>query len=69
MENLKAQEFLTELFEFEYCPECYGDGCHHTVVVDPIGNLFARCNFPPSKATNWEMHPVIKQYRDTRKAQ
>lgn len=55
--------FLADLFEFEYCPECGGDAQHHTICVTPIGNLFARCNHPPSAETNWEQHPVIAKFR------
>lgn len=37
------QEFLRELFEFEYCHECMGDEQDHEVVIAPVGNYFAMC--------------------------
>ena len=37
-----AEQFLTELFEFEYCAECGGDAPDHTPVPF-MGNWFARC--------------------------
>lgn len=58
-----AADFLAELFEYEYCAECEGDAQHHTVCVTPIGNLFARCDYPMTAQTNWERHPVIAAYR------
>jgi len=59
----KAQ-WLERQFEFEYCAECHGDAQHHTVVPVPgIGNWFALCKYPPSKETNWEIHPVIKAFQ------
>lgn len=60
-------EFLAQLFEFEYCPECGGDSQHHTVCGGPFGNYFARCDYPPSAETSWGWHPVIRQYKDARK--
>ncbi|KKL71254.1 hypothetical protein LCGC14_2096700 [marine sediment metagenome] len=38
-----AQQFLVDLFEFEYCEECGGDVEAHTAVPF-LGNFFARCN-------------------------
>ncbi len=62
-QRLNADEWLAELFEFEYCAECEGDAQHHTVCGGPFGNFFARCDFPMSAETNWERHPVIAAYR------
>lgn len=54
--------WLKRQFEFEYCEECGGDAQHHTVIV-VAGNPFARCDYPPSKETDWEQHPTIAAYR------
>jgi hypothetical protein len=32
-----AQEFLEELFEYEYCAECGGDTADHTVMLTCSG--------------------------------
>lgn len=41
------EEWLADLFEFEYCPECGGDAEDHEVCLVPgIGNFFARCLGP-----------------------
>ena len=38
------EEWLEQLFEFEYCAECGGDAADHEVCLVPgIGNYFARC--------------------------
>lgn len=37
-----SSEFLTELFEFEYCAECGGDVGDHTARL-VLGNWFAWC--------------------------
>ena len=58
-ENEQA-EWLEDLFEYEYCAECGGDAKHHTVCIDPFGNPFARCDYPP---IGGEDHPVIATYR------
>jgi len=56
---MNAATWLAEQFEFEYCAECGGDACHHTMLVglDP----FARCDYPP--ADDGTSHPVILAYR------
>ncbi len=41
-----AQEFLEELFEFEYCAECSGDTEDHIVVLDVLGLFHAYCLKP-----------------------
>jgi hypothetical protein len=62
MTNTKSA-FLKELFEYEYCPECFGDVQHHQEVTTPgIGLPFAFCLYSPSEATGWEWHPVIKAF-------
>ena len=38
-----AQEFLEDLFEYEYCAECGGDTEHHSVVLDVLGLFHAHC--------------------------
>lgn len=44
MENeITAEEFLNELFEFHYCEECHRDKEYHTV-LSFFGNWFAQCN-------------------------
>jgi hypothetical protein len=41
------EEWLEQLFEFEYCAECGGDAADHEVCLVPgIGNYFARCKSP-----------------------
>jgi len=42
-----AQEFLEELFEFEYCAECSVDVEDHSVVLDVLGLFHAYCLNPP----------------------
>ena len=38
------EEWLEDLFEFEFCAECGGDAEDHEVCIVPgIGNYFARC--------------------------
>jgi len=38
------EEWLEQLFEYEYCAECGGDVADHEVCLVPgIGNYFARC--------------------------
>ena len=40
------EEWLEQLFEFEYCAECGGDAADHEVCLVPgIGNYFARCRW------------------------
>ncbi len=41
------QEFLEELFEYEYCAECGGDAEDHIVVFDVLGLFHAHCLKPP----------------------
>lgn len=57
-----AAEWLAELFEYEYCAECSGAACHHTVVGSPLGHPFARCDYAPDEMTG-APHPVIAAYR------
>ena len=41
------EDWLADLFEFEYCGECGGDAEDHEVCLVPgIGNFFARCLGP-----------------------
>ncbi len=41
------EEWLADLFGFEYCGECGGDAEDHEVCLVPgIGNFFARCLGP-----------------------
>ena len=41
------EEWLEQLFEYEYCAECGGDAEDHEVCLVPgIGNYFARCKPP-----------------------
>ena len=42
-----AQQFLEEIFEYEYCAECGGDTEDHTVVLDVLGLFHAHCLKPP----------------------
>jgi len=41
-----AQEFLEELFEYEYCVECGGDVEDHIVALDVLGLFHAHCLKP-----------------------
>ena len=39
------EEWLEDLFEFEYCAECGGDAEDHEVCIVPgMGTYFAHCN-------------------------
>lgn len=40
-----AEEFLQELFEFEFCAECGGDVEDHRVALGPFGLWIAICRF------------------------
>ena len=40
-------DWLTELFEFEYCDECSGDAEDHIPCKGPLGLPFAMCKFSP----------------------
>jgi len=43
----KPEQWLADLFEFEFCLECGGDVEDHDVCLVPgIGNYFARCRRP-----------------------
>lgn len=55
-------DWLTELFEYEYCAECGGDAEHHTVVPMILGLPFARCDYPPD--AKGRQHPLIAAYRE-----
>jgi hypothetical protein len=41
-----AQEFLEDLFEYEYCTECGGHTEDHIVVFDPLRLSHAYCLKP-----------------------
>lgn len=40
--DMDPDEWLKELFEWEYCDECRGDERHHDAIPF-MGNWFARC--------------------------
>ena len=44
--GLTANEWVNQLFEFEYCSECGGDIKDH-IVIEFMGNWFARCKPKP----------------------
>ena len=47
------QQWLADLFEFEYCPECGGDSQNHEVCLVPgMGTFFARC-LRPGEGDGW----------------
>ena len=54
--EISPEQWLEELFEFEYCAECGGDVEDHDAIVF-MGNWFARCKnefkneFPPPTGT------------------
>jgi hypothetical protein len=64
MSNLSTppDEWLADLFEYEYCAECGGDACHHTAIPF-MGNWFARCDYPPAEDDDATPHPIIAAYR------
>ena len=41
-----AQQFLEDLFEYEYCAECGGDTEGHIVMLDVLGLYHAFCLKP-----------------------
>ena len=42
--TVTPEEWLEDLFEFEYCGECGGDAEDHEVCIVPgMGTYFARC--------------------------
>jgi hypothetical protein len=45
--GLTWQEFSSELFECEYCHECFGDAEDHIPCIGPFGLWFAMCKFQP----------------------
>lgn len=53
-------EWVAELFEYEFCENCGGDAAHHEPRI-VLGNWFAYCRFPPDEETG-EWHPFIKAY-------
>jgi len=61
-----ADEWLTRLFEDEYCGECGGDAPHHTAIPF-MGNWFARCDYPSDVDGN--QHPIIAAFREERAAE
>ncbi len=49
--------WLEELFEFDYCSECHGDIEDHNVIIDILGNYFAKCkNNSKCHVENCEIH-------------
>ena len=42
-----AQQFLEDLFEYEYCAECGGDTEVHAVMLAVLGLFHAHCLRPP----------------------
>jgi hypothetical protein len=50
IDGITGQQFLEELFEFEYCAECGLDADAHTAIPIGLGdygtNWFARCDHP-----------------------
>jgi hypothetical protein len=56
----EPEDWLKDLFEFEFCAECGGDAQHHTAVPF-LGNWFARCDYPSDD--DGVMHPTIAQFR------
>ena len=42
-----AQQFLEDLFEYEYCAECGGDTEDHIVMLHVLGLYRAFCLKPP----------------------
>ena len=44
---MKTPKWLRDLFEYEYCHECYGDAEDHIPCVGPFGLPFAMCKFQP----------------------
>ena len=42
-----TQQFLEDLFEYEYCAECGGDTEDHIVMLDGLGLYHAFCLKPP----------------------
>ena len=44
--DIPAEEWLKELFEYEYCAECGGDWFDHDAIAF-MGNWLARCKNPP----------------------
>lgn len=54
------EDWLHDLFEFEYCEECGGDAQHHTAVPF-LGNWFARCDYPPDD--DGQQHKIIRIFR------
>ena len=61
--NQEDQEFLQELFAYEYCECCGGDVEHHEVTRALFGLPFAFCQFAPNEDTG-EQHPVVAEYRE-----
>ena len=47
----EPKDWLSQQFEFEWCPACGRDHRHHTITMINLGaygsNLFARCDLPP----------------------
>lgn len=45
--GLTWKQFSNEMFECEYCHECYGDAHDHIACIGPFGLWFAMCKFTP----------------------
>ena len=60
---MTPQEFVTSLFEYEYCSECGGDAEHHTVLEDfPFpGTFFAKCRHERDERSG-DLHPTIAEF-------
>lgn len=46
-ETLNPEQWLSQQFEYEYCPECGGDAEDHILCAGPLGLPFAMCKFTP----------------------
>ena len=58
----RGQDFLEQMFHYQYCDECGGDAEHHQVSYAIFEKPFAFCTFPPSEETG-ERHPTILAFR------
>jgi len=61
-----AREFLSTLFECEYCSDCGGDAEHHRVLEDyPFpGTFFAACCFPRGESEDAPLHPTVAAFHE-----
>jgi len=60
IDELSDDQWLTDLFEYEFCSECGGDAEHHRVILSPVGNRFAQCQYPRDE--DGCRNPVIKEF-------